>query len=135
MQRSDNKNHLFLSKSTRLMRAVCKSHGIHLLAPNLSYRRDENSFPMQLCKGRRMSRTAIPARQETPISIQSRAVTATACSGPAHKKCRKIVTFKGKDKVFLGLVSGKTRDTMGQKQPAMDQHTRPCEEYDGFSTC
>lgn len=50
-----------------------------------SYRNVENNFPKQLCKGRRIMRTAIPARHAIPISIQRRAVTAIACSGPAHR--------------------------------------------------
>lgn len=66
------------------------------LNQRFSYRNDENNFPMQLCKGRRMMRTAIPARQDIPISIQSKAVTAIACSGPAHRKCKNIVTLKEK---------------------------------------
>lgn len=62
---------------------------------------------MQLCKGRRIIRIAIPARHEIPISIQSRAVTAMACSGPAHRKCKNTVTLEEKDKAFLGLQKNK----------------------------
>lgn len=36
-----------------------------------------------------------------PISIQSKAVTAIACSGPAHRKCKNIVTLKEKRQCFL----------------------------------
>lgn len=55
--------------------------------------RDENSLPKQVCTGSKIKRTAIPARQDGPISSQRRTVTATACSGPAHKKCKKMVTY------------------------------------------
>ena len=85
----------------------------NFLNQSLSYRSDENNFPMQLCKGRRTMRTAIPARHDIPISIQSRAVTTIACSGPAHRKCKNIVALKEKDKAFLGLYKNKTyKDTI-----------------------
>lgn len=58
---------------------------------------------MQLCRGRRITRTAMPARQEIPISTQRRMVTAMACSGPAHRKCKKIVTCRYKAHTCLGL--------------------------------
>ena len=50
-----------------------------------TYRSDENHIPKQLCNSRRKMRTAIPARHDIPVSIQSRAVTAIACSGPTHR--------------------------------------------------
>lgn len=72
-----------------------------LFDTSFSYRSDENNFPMQLCKGRRIIRTAIPARHDIPISIQSRMVTMIACSGPAHRKCKNIVTLKEEKQSLL----------------------------------
>ena len=58
-------------------------------------------------------RTAIPARHDIPISIQSRAVTVIACSGPTHRQCKNIVTLKEKDNAFLGLYTIKvSKDTV-----------------------
>jgi hypothetical protein len=98
-----------------------------------SYRSDENNFPMQLCKGRRIMRTAIPARHDIPISIQSRTVTATACSGPAHRKCKKIVTFKEKDKAFLGLYkSNISENTAWNQQAPKEQWESYRKDHSGF---
>ena len=55
-------------------------------------------------------RTANPARQDIPISIQSSAVTAIACSGPTHREWKNIVTLKEKDKAFLGQYTIKTSE-------------------------
>lgn len=74
------------------------------------YRSEENNFPMQLCRGRRIMSTAIPARHDIPISIQSRTLTAMACSGPAHRKCKNTVTLEEKDKACLGLFKNEPRE-------------------------
>ena len=71
-----------------------------------------------------MIRTAIPARHDIPISIQSRAVTAIACSGPAHRKCKNTVTFKEKDRAFLGLQKSKTSKNTVQKRSAGKEQAR-----------
>jgi len=42
------------------------------------YLKEEKSLPMQVCIGRRIISTAIPARHDGPISIQRSTVTATA---------------------------------------------------------
>jgi len=42
------------------------------------YLREEKSLPMQVWTGRRIIRTAIPARHDGPISIHRSTVTATA---------------------------------------------------------
>ena len=76
---------------------------------------------MELCKSRRIMRIAIPARHDIPISIQSKVVTAIACSGPAHRKCKNIVTLKEKDKAFLGLHKNKTSKDTVQKQSALKE--------------
>ena len=56
-------------------------------------------------------RSAIPARDDIPISIQSRIIAVIALSGPIHRLCKHIVTLKEKDKVFLELYKGKTINT------------------------
>ena len=76
---------LFLNTSIEQTVHVTKHISLIFLNQCFSYRSDENNIPKQLCKSRRIMRTAIPARHDIPISIQSRAVTATACSGPIHR--------------------------------------------------
>ena len=78
---------------------------------------------MQLCKSRRRIRTAIPARHDIPTSIQIRAVTATACRGPTHRKCRNIVTLKGEDKDLLGLYQNTTCKDTVEKLSALKGQT------------
>ena len=56
-------------------------------------------------------RSAIPARDDIPISIQSRIIAVIALSGPIHRMCKRIITLKEKDKVFLELYKSKTIST------------------------
>ena len=56
-------------------------------------------------------RSAVPARDDIPISIQSRMITVIAIRGPVHRKCKNVVTLKEKDKVFLELYKSKTIST------------------------
>ena len=73
-----------------------------------SYRSDKNNFPEKLCKSIKIMRSAIPARHDIPISIQSRVIAVIALSGPIHRMCKRVVTLKEKDKVFLELYKSKT---------------------------
>jgi len=75
-----------------------------------SYRSDKNNFPEKLCKSVKIM-SAIPARHDIPISIQSRMITVIAISGPVHRKCKNIIILKEKDKVFLELYKSKTIST------------------------
>lgn len=46
-----------------------------------------------------------------------------ACSGPAHRKCKKIVTFEEKDK-FLGLHKNESSENVAQKHSAPKEQMR-----------